>query len=667
MRWTAEQRDRYDARRDDTAAKIVVNSAELTKYGDASVADALKRVPGVTVISTGRGADIRLRGLGNGYTQILLDGERAPSGFSVDSLNPAQVERVEIIRSASAELSTESVAGTINIVRKKAVGTAQRQVQFGYGGTPGERTPRAVLLWADKADRLAYSLSANSRVTWNRRTSVIDDDTSNDAGQVSATQHTPSREDLRFSTLNVLPRLSWRRGDGDVLSSDSAVSFTSFDFHAQRRPAAPAPAAETLDLAIRTRSLSLKSDLGWSGQAASGLRYDLKAGVQAASGGNDSTRNLSSAGSASTDTQALRSRERGVNSSGKLSNTVAAAHLVTAGWEAWRLVRDETLTDKPGAGGDYRATVVRAAAFLQDEWTISARWALYLGARFERIAFASAGVDSGASIWSPIAQTLIKPPGLPNDQLRIALTRTFKMADVVNLLPRRRRYEINASTNPDLEGNPALRPELARGIDVGWEHRFNKSALISAGLSSRRIDDYTLTLVSLDNHGRWVGRPVNAGAARLLGLELEARFTLSLLAPRLPAIELRAGLTRNWSRVDQVPGPHNWIAQQVPLQATLVADYSAGAWSGGASLVLRRGGWANLTAAQSSFTNSRRDLDLYLVWKRSASDQLRLTLGNLLTAPDISASRYRTAPATATRTITAPGLLSVRALVEHKF
>jgi outer membrane receptor for ferrienterochelin and colicins len=48
----------YDARRDDTAAKIVVNNDELVKYGDANIADSLKRVPGVTVISTGRGVDI---------------------------------------------------------------------------------------------------------------------------------------------------------------------------------------------------------------------------------------------------------------------------------------------------------------------------------------------------------------------------------------------------------------------------------------------------------------------------------------------------------------------------------------------------------------------------------------------------------------------------------
>ncbi|MCE3602154.1 hypothetical protein LXA47_00815 [Massilia sp. P8910] len=42
-------RESYDARRDDTAGKIVVSREDMVRYGDASVLDTLKRVPGVTV------------------------------------------------------------------------------------------------------------------------------------------------------------------------------------------------------------------------------------------------------------------------------------------------------------------------------------------------------------------------------------------------------------------------------------------------------------------------------------------------------------------------------------------------------------------------------------------------------------------------------------------
>ena len=64
----------YDPRRDDTASKTVIRQDEILKYGDTNVFDVLKRAPGVTVI----GESIRMRGLGNGYTQVLVNGERPP-------------------------------------------------------------------------------------------------------------------------------------------------------------------------------------------------------------------------------------------------------------------------------------------------------------------------------------------------------------------------------------------------------------------------------------------------------------------------------------------------------------------------------------------------------------------------------------------------------------
>jgi outer membrane receptor for ferrienterochelin and colicins len=65
---------RDTVRQNDTASRSVVGHDELVKYGDASVLDALKRLPGVTVVDGG----VRMRGLGGGYTQILVNGDRMP-------------------------------------------------------------------------------------------------------------------------------------------------------------------------------------------------------------------------------------------------------------------------------------------------------------------------------------------------------------------------------------------------------------------------------------------------------------------------------------------------------------------------------------------------------------------------------------------------------------
>ncbi|KAG1360163.1 hypothetical protein G6F61_014447 [Rhizopus arrhizus] len=73
---------------------------------------ALKRLPGISVSSgaPGRPGSVSLRGLGAGYTQILLDGQRTPAGCSLDSLATDLIERIEILRAPTADQGMGAVA-----------------------------------------------------------------------------------------------------------------------------------------------------------------------------------------------------------------------------------------------------------------------------------------------------------------------------------------------------------------------------------------------------------------------------------------------------------------------------------------------------------------------------------------------------------------------------
>lgn len=102
-----------------------------------------------------------MRGLGNGYTQVLIDGERPPPGFSIDNLSPELVERIEIIRAATAEYSTQAVAGTVNIVMKK-FSVSKREVNAGWYSGTGYTSQNLSFNIADKAGTLAYSLGGYS-------------------------------------------------------------------------------------------------------------------------------------------------------------------------------------------------------------------------------------------------------------------------------------------------------------------------------------------------------------------------------------------------------------------------------------------------------------------------------------------------------------------------
>ena len=118
-----------DLRKDSTTAVVSFGRTEIERYGERNLVDLLSRLPGVSVDRAGgTGAEVRLQGLGAGYTQILINGERAPIGFTLDSLSPEVVERIEVMRSATADLGTQAIAGTINIVLRKVPSQDQREV-----------------------------------------------------------------------------------------------------------------------------------------------------------------------------------------------------------------------------------------------------------------------------------------------------------------------------------------------------------------------------------------------------------------------------------------------------------------------------------------------------------------------------------------------------------
>src|ERR1700759_2145127 len=72
-----------DERRESLTTKSVVTRKDIERYSDSNLSDTLRRVPGVTVVGAGANVEIRMRGMGAGYTQILVNGDAVPSGFSI--------------------------------------------------------------------------------------------------------------------------------------------------------------------------------------------------------------------------------------------------------------------------------------------------------------------------------------------------------------------------------------------------------------------------------------------------------------------------------------------------------------------------------------------------------------------------------------------------------
>lgn len=114
-------------RADDVVPTLSYDLEYFQRFEPLTAGDALKRVPSVAFLSDVLEYDgVRLRGLDSGYTQILINGDRVPGAgvdrsFFVDRIPAELIERVEVVRSSSANRSGDAVAGAINIVLRDAL------------------------------------------------------------------------------------------------------------------------------------------------------------------------------------------------------------------------------------------------------------------------------------------------------------------------------------------------------------------------------------------------------------------------------------------------------------------------------------------------------------------------------------------------------------------
>ena len=215
-----------EARRRSTAAKIVIGREEIEKFGDATVGEVLRRLPGVTTPGApGRGGPPRLRGLGNGFTQLLIDGQRLPPGFSLESLSPEQIERIEILRAPTAETGARAIAGTINIITREGFKRRLNDVRVSLSSENGQ--PQGGVFWSynNNADNLTYTLNAglfggrrNNNGHSDTWVTTVAPGTAGD-GQLLEERHTTTRSRGENAGLNLGGRLQWRLGEaGDTLT-----------------------------------------------------------------------------------------------------------------------------------------------------------------------------------------------------------------------------------------------------------------------------------------------------------------------------------------------------------------------------------------------------------------------------------------------------------------
>jgi outer membrane receptor for ferrienterochelin and colicins len=675
----------YDARRDDTASKTVLSADEIRKYGDDNIFDVLKRAPGVTVT----GKTLRMRGLGAGYTQILVNGDRPPPGFSLDALTPDQIERIEIVRAASAEFSMQSIAGTINVVLRKVVSKPQRDLRLSVMRSQESRNLNAGGTLGDRKGNLSYFLNGSLYAGENAFTNRSADYFYAPDGTLVQARDTPYAGSGNYRGIGLFPRLSWKLENGDELNLSGGLQATRSTwggntFNTNLVGTFPDPDYVEYYQSSPNSSRMQRVEGNWVAKLAGG-KLDLTASVERSRNTSDAYNDQYTAGRALRFLRDWDSQTDGRRRSlrGKYARSVGEGHALTTGFDTSVQTSDEVRDRNEMLGTDapthlvetFAPKVTRLAGYLQDEWSIDRQLSLYFGARWEGVKTDSeaSGLPSTASnshVLSPVAQTLYKFSGADGKsngrQLRLALTRTYKAPTIDQLTARRYESPLNTRFNADSAGNPDLQPELAKGLDLTYEHFLPQGAMFSASASRREITDYIRTRLDLDPDGRWVYRPVNDGDALVRSFEAELKLPGKLLMDAAAAFDLRAAVTRNWSDVASVPGPGNRLDAQTPMSANVGIDWRKGDLSMGASLAYQQGGWVRISEAQSQRQQTRRDLDAFALWKLNPHYQLRFSVNNLLGVDSPSDRIYADASGTSRELGLSPGSPRVGVNLEMK-
>lgn len=148
----------------------VIDQATLQRSGGKTLTEILNYQAGLYVKGAnntlGTNPDVYLRGASSGNTLILLDGipVNDPSlinnSFDLNNINPAQIERIEILKGAQSTLwGSDAVAGVINIITKKGgTGKITPEASISYGSY---NTFRANAGINGKLDKFTYNVHYN--------------------------------------------------------------------------------------------------------------------------------------------------------------------------------------------------------------------------------------------------------------------------------------------------------------------------------------------------------------------------------------------------------------------------------------------------------------------------------------------------------------------------
>lgn len=157
----ANLRNALDAQQEADRIVSVVRADGIGQLPDSNAAEALQRLPGVSVENDqGEGRYVRVRGLGPDLNSVSINGALVPSpesgrrAVALDVLPAGLIRSLEVSKTLTPDQDANSIGGHIDVVTLSAFDHRGRflsaDLGVGHDGNTGQASPRASLVWSDR-------------------------------------------------------------------------------------------------------------------------------------------------------------------------------------------------------------------------------------------------------------------------------------------------------------------------------------------------------------------------------------------------------------------------------------------------------------------------------------------------------------------------------------
>ena len=554
----------YRNRIESTAPSLVYDQQFFAEFEPTSVGDQLRRVPGVAFTSDiGESDSPQLRGLGQGYTQVLVNGRPIPGAGNdrtvfVDRIPAEIVDRIEILRSPGADIDSQGVGGTINIILKDGASLPPGVIlrmgathDLDQGKTRGNFS--ASTSGSNKNETVFYSLTVDAQERYNNKQvveEVFDGDSVgfdeevarggmgrgleqwDNPSQSSAVERVEEMDSRDTRDLSFNGDVTWNLTDDSTLRIDGFMLTTKRDEHQDTWIYEGDGSVGGLDLDNPELEFQ-DADFNQDSYGFSAVFDHILSDVSSFSldlSYNDFTDDSVELSYEETN-DTLVTREGidaddgewllGGSYTRNFANWAPQGAELKVGFAAkwkerdYRLLVEDDLTEDDYSTSDGRFSYKedRLDAYAKVKWGLSETVELETGLRAESTdteqryvtdlyeggvldSSESGSADGSEFDLNPSAHLLWKIT--ESDQMRFSVARTVRRPGIDQLIP---AYTLESPGDEDVTiGNPDVAFETSLGFDVGYERRFGRQGVMGFNVFYRDISD----LIALVNTGESV-------------------------------------------------------------------------------------------------------------------------------------------------------------------